>query len=268
MSHIILTHRGFAIGLHLSAAGEYVSIVNPAHIKYSTANGSANKTDKAAALDIAKFAQLHKPKAWVAPSEHLRLLTSLERHRTDLIGDRAKIEARLKDPGLTPAVLRSWTETRDYLSGKIVEVETEIKKLIDDHDDLKKMKRLLETIPGIGSDTAVRLLAEMPVIDQCRSAQSAAAFGGQSPKEYRSGTSVFKPTRISKSGNKNLRSCLYWPAISAMRHNPRIKQLTERMKQKGKCNMVCILAAMRKLIMIAYGILKSGKPFQAEAEIR
>jgi transposase len=257
----------FAIALYLSEAGEYVSIVNPAHIKYSTPNGSANKTDKAAALEIAKFAQLHKPNVWVPPSEHMCLLTSLERHRTDLIGDRAKIGARLKDSGLAPTVRRSWTETRDYLSGKIADIEAEIKKLIDDHDDLKKNKRLLETIPGVGSDTAIRLLAEMPDVDQCPSAQSAAAFGGLSPKEHRSGTSVFKPTRISKAGNKHLRSCLYFPAISAMRYNPRIKQLTDRMGQKGKCKMARIVAAMRKLIMIAYGILKSGQPFQAEVKI-
>jgi transposase len=68
---------------------------------------------------------------------------------------------------------------------------------------------------------------------------------------------------MSKMGNSNLRKALYMPAISAKTHNPVVKAFCERLKQAGKPKMVIIGAAMRKLLHLAYGVLKSGKPFDA-----
>ena len=64
-------------------------------------------------------------------------------------------------------------------------------------------------------------------------------------------------------GTARLRKALYFPAIVATQHNPVIRAFSEKLRQRGKCPMVIIGAAMRKLIHIAYGVLKSGKPFDA-----
>ncbi|MNR55413.1 hypothetical protein D3C85_1757810 [compost metagenome] len=61
-----------------------------------------------------------------------------------------------------------------------------------------------------------------------------------------------------------LRAGLYMPAISAMTHNKAIRALRNRLEEKGKAGKQIICAAMRKLLHIAYGVLKSGQPFQAE----
>src|SRR5215211_1731957 len=78
---------------------------------------------------------------------------------------------------------------------------------------------------------------------------------------HESGSSVRRPARLSKTGAPRLRKALYFPAIVAMRHNPHVRALSERLKERGKCPMQIIGAAMRKLVHIAYGVLKSGKPF-------
>lgn len=73
-----------------------------------------------------------------------------------------------------------------------------------------------------------------------------------------------KRAKLSKVGAPRLRKALYSPAITAIKHNPYIEELGERLRRRGKCPIQVIGAAMRKLIHIAYGVLKSGRPFDPE----
>jgi transposase len=75
---------------------------------------------------------------------------------------------------------------------------------------------------------------------------------------------VRKRAKLSKTGAPRLRKALYFPAITAIRHNPYIKEMSKRLRGRGKCPMQVIGAAMRKLIHLAYGVLKSGRPFDPE----
>ena len=88
-----------------------------------------------------------------------------------------------------------------------------------------------------------------------------ATFAGLAPRLHESGSSVRRKAKLSKAGAPRLRKALYFPAIVAIRHNPYIKDLGERLKARGKCPMQVIGAAMRKLVHLAYGVLKSGRPF-------
>jgi transposase len=101
-------------------------------------------------------------------------------------------------------------------------------------------------------------------LKEYRSAREAAAYSGLTPRQIESGTSVRGRTRLSKIGNSRVRAALYWPAITAMRFNPLIKEMGERLRERGKCEMLIIGAAMRKLVHLAYGVLKTRKPFDPE----
>ncbi|MEG4808879.1 transposase [Microcoleus sp. F8-D1] len=90
---------------------------------------------------------------------------------------------------------------------------------------------------------------------------SLAAYAGLTPSERTSGTSVKGKTRLSCTGNVRLRKALYMPAVVAMRHNPLLKAMSERLLGRGKVKMQVIGALMRKLVHLAFGILKSQKPF-------
>ena len=61
--------------------------------------------------------------------------------------------------------------------------------------------------------------------------------------------------------HKKLRKSLYMPALVATRYNPLMLDLYERLQQKGKPKKVALCAVMRKLLVISYGVLKSGQPF-------
>src|SRR5262249_59108743 len=96
---------------------------------------------------------------------------------------------------------------------------------------------LLESVKGIGRPTATTVLTELPPIDLLPSAASAAADGGLAPREFRSGRTVRKHTRLSKAGNARLRKALYRPTLSAIRSNPLLKGFFDRLGPAGQPRM-------------------------------
>ncbi len=126
--------------------------------------------------------------------------------------------------------------------------------------DSKEDCELLETIPGIATQTATTLLAEIVHLRNYKNARQVAAYAGLSPRLRESGTSG-KCSRLSKTGNSRVRKALFMPAISAKRHNPVLRQFSERLARRGKPKMAIIGAVMRKLLHLAFGVLKTRKPF-------
>ena len=96
---------------------------------------------------------------------------------------------------------------------------------------------------------------------QYESARQVAALAGVVPGLRESGKSVRGRARLSKMGSPRIRHSLYFPAVTALRCNPVIKEWASGMRQRGKCEMQIIGAVMRKLIHLAYGVIKSGKPY-------
>ena len=101
------------------------------------------------------------------------------------------------------------------------------------------------------------------VIENFDSAKQVAAFVGLNPKPRQSGSSVRGVGRISKTGNADLRKAFYMPAVVSIRFNPIIKDFAERLSKTGKAKMIVVIATMRKLIHIIYGVLKNNTPFNA-----
>src|SRR5690606_9983830 len=113
----------------------------------------------------------------------------------------------------------------------------------------------------VGLTTAVKFLAEVQDVHLFDSAAQFAAYAGLSPSQKQSGTSVRGKSSLSKKGNTHLRTALYMPIMAAMRFNPLIKALTDRLLAQGRPTKVAMAAGMRKLLHLMYGVLKSGRPF-------
>jgi transposase len=255
---------GEALSLYLHEAGHTVSIVNPASIKaYAQSRLSRAKTDKADATLIAQFCSERCPPAWQPPPAEVRDLQALVR-RLDSLLEMRQMEANRLEVAATPAVRESLSEHLAYLDQEVARAEKLIRSHIDSHPGLRGQRELLLSIPGIGETTAAKLLGEIMDVKLYESARQLAAFSGLAPRLHQSGSSVKKRAKLSKTGAPRLRKALYFPAVVAMRHNPYVRDMSERLKERGKCPMQVIGAAMRKLIHIAYGVLKSGKPFDPE----
>lgn len=256
---------GEALSLFLHQAGHTVSVINPAAIKaFAGSRLSRTKTDKVDAELIARFCLAQVPARWVPPAAEVRELQALVRRLESLIEMRVMEENRLSSGITVDAVRQSVEEHRTYLHDEIKRCEELIRNHINSHPTLKQQSELLDSIPGIAETTAALLLSEITDITQYRSARQVAAYAGLVPRERQSGTSVRGRTRLSKIGNARLRRALYFPAITALRCSPFFQQWAEGLQKRGKSKMSVICAVMRKLVHLAYGVLKSEKPFDPE----
>jgi transposase len=248
-----------ALAEALYDAGHTVSLINPARTRaFSDSLGVRSKTDTVDARTLAHLCQALKPAPWIPAPGHVRELQELVRRLDALIQMHTQESNRL---GVAHEAVRGSIEQMlAALDQHIDTIKQEIAKHIDHHPDLKAQRELLDSIPGIGPATSAWLIAELNA-KGFTSARAAAAFAGLTPAHRVSGTSVHATPRLSKRGNAQLRKALYWPAITALRCNPLVQALGERLRARGKHKMAIIAAAMRKLIHIAFGVLKSGKPF-------
>ena len=249
-----------ALALH--QAGHTVSLVNPALVRaFGQGQLLRTKTDKADAQLIVRFCVMHQPPAWEPPDPEVRELQALVRRLEALDEMRLMEQNRLGSGGLTAAVDASLRSHLAFLNEQVEGVRQQIKDHIDQNPTLKSQRNLLLSIPGVGEATAALLLAELGHIERFEDARAVAAFAGLVPRHRQSGTSVRGRSRLSKVGSPRLRKALYFPAITALRFNPLIRALGLRLKEKGKPKMLMIGAAMRKLLHLAYGVLKSKQPF-------
>jgi transposase len=250
------------LALFLHEAGQRVSVINPAAIKaFAQSRLSRTKTDRADAELIARFTMAQAPPVWRPLPQELRVLRALVRRLESLIEMRVTEENRLSSGITVEVVCKNVEEHLAYLKEQIKRTTELIRKHINSHPGLKRQRELLDSIPGIAETTAALLLAEMAEIKQYKSARQVAAYAGLVPRERQSGSSLRGRARLSKIGNARLRHALYFPAITALRCSPFFKAWAEGLRARGKCKMTIICAVMRKLIHLAYGVLKNGKPF-------
>ena len=253
---------GEALANARAQAKHHVRIVNPARIKYAgLRRGRGNETDKADAKLMAEYAHRERPPAWRPPTPEARDIQALRRRRDDLRQLAAGEKGRLAAPGLTTATRRSIQRAVAFLAKEADRLPSQADAVIAASEKLTADRDLLPSIPGVGAVTAATTLAELPAPAHFASAQQAAAYAGWAPREYRSGASVRKRTRLSKTGHARLRQALYLPTLTAIRFNPLLRGFFERLVSTGKARMAAVGAWMRKLLMIAYGVLEHRTPF-------
>jgi transposase len=252
---------GDGLAEYLYEQGQLVSVENPSRIKrYRESKLHRNINDKSMAIIIAEFCQKEETRLWKPLSPEKKRLRALNRRLADQKTIRQQEINRLKSGEKDSWVIKDLESHINYLDERIDAIQKEIKALINQIPELKKDHDLLTSITGIGEITANLLLAEIDISD-FENAPQLAAYVGLNPQSHISGTSVHRKTRISKQGRSSLRSSLYMPAIVAMSYNPIIQVLDKRLSERGKTRMEVVVASMKKLLHIAYGVLKNQTPF-------
>jgi transposase len=255
---------GVAQALH--EAGHVVSIVNPAQIRdFVRTRLGRNKTDKVDCGHIREYVALFNPPAWRPPPAALRRLCELQTMRAGFVASRVEWQNRAGSGGTDAAALALAQATIAHFEAQIAAVEQAIAQTIADDDDLRSRHQLLVSIDGVGNSLAAIILAELPGRDVIGSSAQAVAYAGLNPRQYQSGTSINRPSNISKIGNATLRTALFMPAMAAMRCNKAVMALVARLRAQGRLKgKPIVVAAMRKLLVLCFGVLKTGLPFKAE----
>jgi len=267
--HAILEGTGVyheQAALALFDAGVTVSIVNPAQVKdFGRSLGVRTKTDSVDSLVLARYGALLKPRAWTPPSQEARILQALLARREAIAKDLQREHNRLEKADATdtpPLIRQSLGESIAFLEQQLAKLQQEIDDHINKHPNLKADRDLLTSIPAVGPQVSNHLLSVMHNHD-FQSAEQLAAYLGLVPVERQSGTSVLGRPRLSKAGPARIRAVLYMAAIVGTQHNPHIKALYLRLRERGKTKMSALGAAMRKLVHLCFGVLKTRQPYQA-----
>ena len=249
---------------HLHGLGYQVCVMNPAQIAYYARSQLQRvKTDQVDAKLIASYGERHRNelRAWQPEPIAIRRLRALMRRLQDLKEIEQMERNRLEVADAS--VKESIRAVLQRVEEQIAETLNAIRNHIDDDPDLRGKRDLLISIDGIGEQTAALLLAELGDPLHFESARAITAFAGLNPKLQDSG--IHKGhVRISRTGSARLRAGLYMPAITSMTYNPAINALAKRLRGRGKAGKQIVCAAMRKLLHIVYGVLKSGQPFDPQ----
>jgi transposase len=248
------------LALHLAKTGHHVAVINPALAKaHAQSLGLRTKTDAVDAKMLADFARTKQPPAWQAPSaaeQRLRALVLRHQALTDM-----QTQEKNRCEGLREDVRESVQTHLTWLAEELKRLEKAIKQTIDEDDDLRGKRDLLDSIPGLGERSIPTLLAYGICHERFNQARQFVAFAGLNPCIHESGSSVRGRTRLSKTGHAPLRRALYMPAVVALHRTAWGKRFRERLEANRKIPMVIIGAMMRKLAQVAFGVIKSGRPF-------
>src|SRR4030095_13636722 len=215
-------HQKFAY--YLDENQEDVSIVLPNKISnYMRTLDIKTITDKTCSEAIARFGLERKLENWKKPKDIFRVLKQLTRERRQITDERTIVKNQLHAEETEAIPLFSSIERLKkrilFLNTLEKEIKIEIKESIKEHKDLMIDIANICTIPGVSILTAATVIGETNGFELIRSKKQLASYAGLDVKEKLSGTSVKGKPRISKRGNRHLRSCLHLPALSSIKWN-------------------------------------------------
>lgn len=258
-----------ATGIYWEACAEFlaahemkVSVVNPAQIKaFGGSRLVRTKTDAVDARLIAEFCLRMTPEAWQPSSPAEQALRALVQRLDALQRMHTQESNRL---GVAREAVRLGIVNHlGWLDQEIAALIQQIRTHIDDDAELKHQRDLLDSIPGVGERTIAAILAFGASPDHFANARQCVAFAGLNPKQHQSGSSVNGKPRMSKVGHALLRKTLYMPAMVTLYNTAWGKVFRNRLAAAGKPPKLIIGAMMRKLLHVAFGVLKSGRPFNS-----
>jgi transposase len=255
-------HLPLATALH--AAGHQVLVCNPLSIaRYSQAVLARTKTDATDARRIARFCEAHDVPAWTPASPAQQHLHALLAARETLVQERLRLGNRQHAAGYTASqalVTELQAPVLAAIDAQVAHINRELAKLAAADTPLGAQLRIVVTIPGLGLLTAGALLASLP-LERLETSRQVAAYVGLCPQERSSDSSVRGRGHTGLLGPASVRKALYLPASVAMRVNPALRLFAERLRAKGKRPKVVITAVMRKLLLLAWTLLRTSQPF-------
>lgn len=266
--HVVMEATGVyheQAALALTDAGVRVSIVNPAQVKdFGRGLAVRTKTDGVDSFVLTRYGALLKPAAWTPPTREARVLQALLARREAVAQDLQRERNRQEKASVTdtPArIQQSLADSIAFLSKQLAELQRDIDDHINRHPGLKEDLALLQSIPAVGPRVGNNMLSVLRG-HAFESAEQLAAYLGLVPIERQSGSSVHGRARLSKAGPARIRAVLYMAAVVATRCNPHVKAVYERLLARGKSKMSALGAAMRKLVHLCFGVLKTRRPYQ------
>ena len=244
----------------LHRKGIAFSLLNPRKVRdFARGMGHLAKTDKIDAQVLATCGEKMEPRAYQHPGKARMELIELETRRSQLLDERVREKNRVKRA--TGEIKADIEAHLKYLTRRIEKLEEKIQSLIEVEVELKTISELLQTIHGVGKQTACAILARFPELGQLDH-KPLSALVGVAPFNCDSGN--LRGKRRTYGGRHKIRTSLYMAVLSASKHNPVIKDFYERLMGQGKPAKVALTACMHKLVHIMNAMVRDMEPFRVQ----
>lgn len=271
-ARVILEATGvYSLGLALAldrAAGVEVMVVNPrASHDFQRARLTRAKTDRVDALGLLDFLARMPFVAWTPPAPEVLALQQITRRSDQLKRELGREVARLHAVGFTPdegeVIAHDLELNIAHLKRRLKALHQAALAHVKAHPALHAQVQRVASAPGIAHASAMRLLAELLVLPADLKAPQWVAHAGLDPRPCESGTSLHKPRRITKTGNRHLRTALFMPALVAVRCDAHVRACYDALVARGKRPKQAIVAVMRKLLHALWGMLRNAQDFDS-----
>jgi transposase len=228
------------------------------------------KSDKIDACNISVYA--YQKGSQLKPGQELneqtarlkRLLSLRERFVTQRKGLMQSLKEMKKFCCLKNADIEVISQAKiiKIVEQQILELEDEIKRLINNDQDLANNFTLLTSIKGIGFVIAAHMLAYTDNFTRFKESRKFACYIGTAPFPFSSGTSVRGRTKVSHLANKKLKSLFDLAAKSALQADPELREYYQRRINQGKSKMSTVNIIRNKLLHRIFAVIKRKTPYQ------
>jgi len=280
----MITKKGFTAQVVLEATGNYsldlalalhrakrieVMVANPRAIAlFAGAYLRRSKTDALDANVIVEFSLRMPFAAWKPPEAHCFNLRAISRRIEALTKsatqEKNRLHAATTFDEMSEIVRNDIKVNIRHLERRIERLREQARELISQYPDLERAFLHLTSVKGIAQAAGIQILAELSTLPKDMDVRQWVAHAGIDPMQFQSGTSIDKPSRISRRGNVHLRRALFLPALVAAQHEPHVAAFYQKLLGRGKTKMQANVAVMRKLLHAIYGMLKHDRDFEGE----
>lgn len=236
-----------------------VVIANPAQVRhFAKGHGFLEKTDSIDANVIRLFGEQVQATPTKPRTLEQKKLTALTRRRAqviDLLNQEKNRSKQCRDKDAFQWIIGSIKQLETQLNTVDSAITSLLDKMAQDDPEIE----ILLSVPGIGYTTTAIIKGQLPEIGKV-SRNKIAKLVGVAPLANQSGSHDGK--RSIRGGRSSVRTALYMPTMSAMRHNPAIAAYAARLRKHGKPHKVVVTACMRKLVTIINLIIKQGTKWE------
>ena len=273
-------HESVALHLMMEATGVYyeelayflhgkgyrVSVMLPNKTSaFAKSLDYKSKTDRVDAKKLSQMSLERDLPKWRPPSDTMLTIKRLCRERGELLDEKTAFNNRLhaKKHAHAPekSSLKRAKDTIKFLQKHIQEIESAIKKAIAADPQIKERLERVCTITGVATATAATVVSEANGFVLFKNKAQVVSYAGYDVVLNQSGTSIKGATKISKKGNHRIRKALHFPAWTAIKHNPAMKEIYNRVFDKTKIKMKGAVAVQRKLLVLIYTLYKNNQDF-------
>ena len=270
--HLLMEASGVyyeELAYHLNEAGYRVSVILPNKAKaFFKSLDYKSKNDSIDAKSLAQMSLERDIVQWSPPGVNLLTIKRLCRERAELLSEKTVANNRLyaKNYSKSPEdkSLERAKKLLDFLDNQVAEIEKEIEDAVKADFVLKEKIDKICGIKGIRIITAATIVAETNGFELFKNKAQLVSYAGYDVVENQSGISLNSPTRISKKGNSFIRRALYWPAITAAKHEPQFKKLFDSVFDRTRIPMKGYVAIQRKLLILIYTLFKKNEEFEPD----